>query len=476
MLKKIDLLRHYGTLPLFIDYFAGGGGASTGIEAATGHSPNIAVNHCPLALGMHAANHPKTLHLESDVWAVNIASYTHNQPVLALWASPDCTHFSRALGNKPKSKAIRGLAWVIIKFCKDLGDKRPSYIFLENVPEFKTWEDFVAWKQALIDLGYNPEFRVLRACDYGAPTIRDRLYMIAPRHGLKANWPQPTHGNPNSLEVQSGILKPWNTTADIIDWSIKCPSIFLDKKQARKYGVRRPLVDNTLKRIFIGIERFVLNADQPFIIPQENGLISVPFIDRTFSQSRGASILDPLGTITAGGGGHSALVSVSMQKYGRKGYSEEKNHEIPGLDLNAPIIASNIINLRGTSESHLSSCSNSIKTPMHTITSGGTHIAEVRTQLERFTGKFCPDNAVTLKINNERYAITDIGMRMLTVKELFRAQGFPETYQIDLTIDGHTLTKTDQIEKCGNSVCPPVAEAIIKANIPISAYSRALAA
>ncbi|MCF7821173.1 MAG: DNA cytosine methyltransferase, partial [Mariprofundaceae bacterium] len=237
---------------LVIDNFAGGGGASTGIERAIGRPVDIAINHDPEALAMHAANHPHTLHLCESVWDVNPLEVTRGRPVGLVHLSPDCKHFSRAKGGKPVEKKIRGLAWVGIRW---LVLTKPRLLTMENVGEFITWGPLVEGKDgkmrpcpknkgrefnvfinAIRRHGYNVEWKELRACDYGAPTIRKRLFLVARRDGEPIVWPEPTHCDPNSDAVKSGALKPWRTAAECIDWNIPCPSIFERK---------RPLAENT---------------------------------------------------------------------------------------------------------------------------------------------------------------------------------------------------------------------------------------
>ena len=255
---------------LVVDLFAGGGGASTGIEQAIGRHVDVAVNHDREAISLHTANHPQTRHFCSDVFEVDPLTVTEGQPVGLLWASPDCKHFSKAKGGKPVSKKIRSLAWVVIKWAKAV---QPRVICLENVEEFQTWgplaadgrpcpqrkgQTFAAWVAQLRNLGYAVEWRELRACDYGAPTIRKRLFLIARRDGQPITWPSPTHAQPDAKGKVPQGLKPWRTAADCIDWSIPAPSIF---------NRARPLADATCRRIAKGIVRYVYQAAQPFVAP-----------------------------------------------------------------------------------------------------------------------------------------------------------------------------------------------------------------
>ena len=236
---------------LVVDLFAGGGGASTGIEQAIGRAVDIAVNHDPEAVSLHTANHPQTRHFCSDVFEVDPLAVTDGRPVGLLWASPDCKHFSKAKGGKPVSKKIRGLAWVVIKWAKLT---EPRVICLENVEEFQTWgplgaddrpcperkgQTFQRWVAQLRNLGYKVEWKELRACDFGAPTIRKRLFLVARRDGLPITWPQPTHAQPDSSGKVAKGFKPWRTAAECIDWGIAAPSIFERE---------RPLADATCRR------------------------------------------------------------------------------------------------------------------------------------------------------------------------------------------------------------------------------------
>lgn len=290
---------------LVVDNFAGGGGASTGIEQAIGQPVDIAINHDPVALAMHETNHPHTKHYCESVWDINPREVTQGRPVGLAWFSPDCTHHSKARGGKPVSPRVRGLAWVVMRW---VGTVRPRIIMLENVEEFVSWgpvvrrEDgqqypcpkrrghtFRSFVNALRRHGYQVEWRELRACPYGAPTIRKRLFLIARCDGAPIVWPEPTHG-PG--------LKPYRSAADIIDWSLPCPSIFLSKEEGRAVGVRRPLAEATQRRIAEGIRRFVLQHPDPFIVKVNHG----------YDYFRGQPINQPLQTITAGANGYGVVV------------------------------------------------------------------------------------------------------------------------------------------------------------------------
>ena len=528
---------------LVIDLFAGGGGASTGIEQAIGRAVDVAVNHDPEAVSLHQANHPQTRHFVSDVLEVDPLAVTEGQPVGLLWASPDCKHFSKAKGGKPVSKKIRGLAWIVIKWVKALKptNRHPKVICLENVEEFQTWgplgpdnmpcpqrkgKTFQRWKKTLENLGYVVEHRELRACDYGAPTIRKRLFLVARRDGAPIVWPEPTHGAPESLPVKSKKVLPWRTAAECIDWSILAPSIF---------ERTRPLADATCRRIAKGIVRYVIDAATPFIVPMTHSggdrvhpsseplrtittarrgelalavptLIQTGYGERPGQSPRVPGLDKPLGTLV--GGQKHALVAAFMAKhYGGvvgHGLHGEPLHTVTASDHNS-LVTANLVGVgaragqsrpRGLNEplatitakadvaistSHLmvnttGHPGGATNEPLHTVTTGGHH-AEVRAFLVKYYGTDQdpvlrePLHTVTTKdrfglvmVQGEPYAIVDIGLRMLTPRELYRAQGFPESYAIDKGADGRHLTKTAQVRMCGNSVCPPLARAIVAAN------------
>ena len=437
---------------LLVDLFAGGGGASTGIELATGRHVDIAINHDPAAIAMHKVNHPHTKHYLENVWEVDPREATQGRPVGLMWASPDCKHFSKAKGGKPVDKNIRGLAWVIVKWAKLV---RPKVIIMENVEEFKTWgplidnrpdpkrkgETFGQFVKALKRFGYQVDWRELRACDYGAPTIRKRLFLIARCDGEKIVWPEPTHGDPDTLEVRAGLLEPWHTAADIIDWTLDCPSIFERK---------RPLAENTMKRIAKGIQKFVVENPNPFIVNN-----TAPFLMQYHSYkgdgARGQVMDRPL------------LTQDTSNRYA--------------------LVTSHIIKLRGTKNG--GNIGHKTDEPLHTISAGGTHLGEVRAFLMAYYGTSVgsdlrePMRTVTTKdrfglitVHGKDYQIADIGMRMLQPHELFAAQGFPADYVIDKDETGKKFTKKDQVAKCGNSVCPPIAEALVKANLPDESTER----
>lgn len=453
---------------LVIDNFAGGGGASTGIELGLGRPVDIAVNHDPEAVAMHDINHPHTRHFCESVWDVDPRAITAGRPVDLCWFSPDCKHFSKAKGGTPVSKKIRGLAWVALRYAATV---RPRVIMLENVEEFVTWgpitrdgrpcpqnkgRTFASFVNALLRHGYQVDWRELRACDYGAPTIRKRLFLIARRDGLPIVWPEPTHGDPASPEVKAKRLKPWRTAAEVIDWSIPCPSIFERK---------RPLAENTLRRIARGLQRYVIDAGEPFIVKVNHG----------YDYFRGQGINEPLQTLTTENG--YALVSAFLAKhYGG-------NYTGPGSSLTGPLPTVTTVDHNALVTSHLVKLRNnqhsqSVREPIPTLTAGGGHVGEVRAFLMKYygTGDGQPlgeplhtvttkDHMALVMIKGEPYQIVDIGMRMLEPHELYAAQGFPADYIHTHTASGKRLSKSAQVRMCGNSVCPPVAAALVRANL-----------
>ncbi|MGE6119995.1 DNA cytosine methyltransferase [Aeromonas media] len=471
---------------IVVDNFAGGGGASTGIEMALGRSPEIAINHDPDAISMHTVNHPVTEHYCESVWDIVPRDVVAGRPVGLVWLSPDCKHFSKAKGSTPVSKTIRGLAWVTLRWAATV---RPRVIMLENVEEFQTWgpllidaegnarpdpakkgRTFNSFINALRRQGYKVEWRELRACDYGTPTIRKRLFLIARRDGAPIVWPKPTHGDPASAEVKAGKLLPWPTAADVIDWSIPCPSIFERK---------RPLAENTLRRIAKGLERFVIETAQPFIVPVGHTSALAPFITEfaNASHQRNMPADEPLRTICAQvKGGHFALVSAFLAKHYTGVVGAELTQPLPTVttvDHNA-LVTSHLVKLRGTCQH-----GQPVTEPMPTVTAGGLHIGEVRAFLLKYYGTDStipcsePLHTVTTRdrfglvtVRGEDYQIVDIGMRMLEPHELFAAQGFPADYVIDHDATGKKFTKTAQVARCGNAVCPPLAAALVRANLP----------
>ena len=319
---------------LIVDNFAGGGGASTGIELATGYSVDIAINHDPEAIKMHRANHPNTEHYCENVWAVNPVKACKGHPVGLAWFSPDCKHFSKAKGGKPKDKNIRGLAWVALRWA---GLVRPRVIMLENVEEFKTWgplnrrhhpikskqgKTFEKFVQQLTNLGYNVEFKELIAADYGAPTMRKRFFMIARCDGKPIVWPEPTHAPTDSEEVKKGLLKPYVGAYTQLDFSLPCPSIFDTSEEIKeKYGIRavRPLAPKTMDRIARGLKKFVLENPEPFIVP-------IGYGERKGQAPRVHDIEKPLPTIV--GSGKHYLCEPYMVQIGQTGFTKDRSKDV----------------------------------------------------------------------------------------------------------------------------------------------------
>lgn len=532
--------------PIDIDSFAGGGGASVGIERATGKPVDIAVNHDPQAVAMHRANHPHTEHYFRNIWQVHPADIAWKRPVRLCWFSPDCTHHSKAKGSAPvrngSERMSRDLAWVVVDWAKHA---KPELIFLENVEEFAQWgpllgngkacpqrkgETFKRWLRALKRQGYRVQWRELRACDYGAPTIRKRLFLVARRDKRPVVWPKPTHG-PG--------LEPYRSAAQCIDWSIPCPSIFLSKEQARELGCKRPLAEATMRRIARGVWKYVINASEPFIVPITHR-----------GDDRVHAISEPLRTVTTAHRGELALIApYFVQRHGERpsqaprchgadqpahvitptanshmlvsAFLAQHNTGMTGHPATAPVstivqkgctqavIAAHLTRQFGGSVgqgcdcpapttlaggggktglvmAHLShqyssnTCGGQgdLRAPHKTVVTGGHH-ALVKAFLVKYYGDggqwadcACPAPTITCKhrlgvvtVAETPYQIVDIGMRMLTPRELFRAQGFPEDYEIAPMYNGKALTKTAQIRMCGNSVCPQVAEALVRANL-----------
>jgi len=509
---------------LIIDSFAGGGGASTGIEMAFGRSPDIAINHDAQALAMHEANHPDTEHFVSDIWAVNPIEATRGQPVAFAWFSPDCKHFSKAKGSKPVKRHIRDLAWVVIKWARLV---RPAVIALENVEEFRDWgplgtdkkpcprrkgQTFRHWVEALRRIGYEVDWWELRACDYGAPTIRKRLVLVARCDGGPITKPEPTHGRPDDPRVIAGDLQPHRTAAEIIDWSIPCPSIFLTSDDARElrqsHGIqiKRPLAENTMRRIAQGVVRYVLEDPDPFLV----------VCNHSGDSFRGQDFGAPMATITANRDAHGLVMPYFVPRYGERDGQEPRTRKVTdplpvivptanGASLIAPFLAQHntgvvghdartpvsTIVQRATTQAvvapHLVSLKGSdrrmqpVDAPAPTICAGGGHAAAVAAFLVKYYGTdqrgSITDPAatvttrdrfglVTVSIAGEQWILADIGMRMLTTRELFRAQGFRDSYIIDHGPDGSPLSLTAQRRMCGNSVCPDLASAVAAANRP----------
>lgn len=520
---------------IFVDNFAGGGGASTGIELATGQPVTIAINHDPDAIAMHKANHPYTEHYQESVWAIDPEEVCRGRPVGLAWFSPDCRHFSRAKGRAPVSKQIRGLAWIALRWAAKV---RPRVIILENVPEFQTWgpvkhgkpikskqgQTFRKFISQLTELGYRVEYKELKACDYGAPTIRNRFFLVARCDGKPIVFPKPTHG------VGRG-LKPYRTAAECIDWSIPCRSIF---------GRTKPLASNTLRRIARGLDKFTIknaepfivnykfnnspeNADsplstitavgshyvaEPFITPHimvnndnnrckslneplptvttgNRNFLMTPHISKYYGNIVGSPADEPLHTVTAVD--HNALSAGYLIQY----HSETAKSEVRGQELTEPIMTVDSSPRYGLISANLikyysGDHSSDIREPLHTITTKDRHglvetriepldgsvknlgnWPEIRNLLNKYCGYNLKNNEILLfRIGGADYFLSDIGLRMLEPRELYNAQGFPPDYIIDVDIDGRKYNRTKQVARCGNAVPPPFAEAFVRANLP----------
>lgn len=512
-----------------VDLFAGGGGWSEGFQRAVGVPPAVAVNHDEDAIAMHTANHPESEHHHEDVFEVDPIKATRGRAVGWLHLSPDCTHFSRAKGGKPRSQKIRGLAWVAITWAKAVS---PRIISLENVAEFVTWgpldehghpikaragETFREFVGHLEALGYAVQWRVLNAADYGAPTSRKRLFLIARRDGRAIAWPKPTHGPKRAL--------PYRTAAECIDWSIPVPSIFDRKK---------PLAEATQRRIAEGIRRYVLEAKRPFLVNLTHGgrvepvdepfktltaahrgekalvaptLVQTGYGEREGQRPRALDIKAPLGTVVGGGMKHGLVAAFLAKHYGgvvgqsldqklgtitakdhhslvavhvESMYSNSKGRPIdePAPTLTAQsnhhaLVAASLCKYYGSDEH-----GQAVNEPLHTIPTVD-RFGLVAAFLARYHGEKSPTESarvqsleqplptqttenrfglVTVTIEGEEFVIADIGMRMLQPRELARAQGFPDSYVL-------TGNKTSQVARIGNSVCPDVAAAIVAANL-----------
>lgn len=538
---------------LVVDLFAGGGGASVGIEMALGRQVDIAVNHDAAAVSLHEANHPQTKHHTCDVFEVDPREVTQGRPVGLLWASPDCTYHSKARGAKPirhKHRKRRALAWVVTRWA---GQVRPRVIMLENVEEFADWgplvgppdqlrpcprrrgRTFRTWRRSLERLGYHVEKRELRACDYGAPTIRKRLFVIARCDGRPIVWPEKTHG--------PGRKHPYRTAASCIDWSIPMCSIFATREESRAWGKLhgqaapvRPLAEATMRRVARGVKRYVIDNPKPYIVgvggrqgqsperpldapmqtitAKADSAVVAPVIVPNNTNNAPHSADRPVPTIT--GGGRNILVAPYLvPRYGEREGQEPRTRSVEepspvivpsgnGASLVAAFMAKHFTGVDGAPlteptptvttidhnalvAAHIqrdfgTSTGSAADTPIGTITSVfGGHAGLVASFLAKYYGTGDGDELsnptptittkdrfglVTVTVRGEPYYIADIAMRMLQPRELYNAQGFPRSYIIDRGADGRKLTKTEQVRMVGNSVCPPIAAALARANVP----------
>ena len=613
---------------IIVDNFAGGGGASTGIEIATGRAVAIAINHDPAAILMHRTNHPYTEHLQVSVWDVDPKAVCRGRPVGLAWFSPDCKHFSKAKGAALVDRKIRGLAWITLRWAAEV---RPRVIILENVEEFQTWgpvrkgkpvkklagTTFRKFISQLEALGYTVEFRELVAADYGAPTSRKRFYMIARCDGKPIVWPKPTHSKTGA----DGLPK-WRSAAEIIDWSLPCPSVFASKAEImERYGLKavRPLARNTMRRVIRGVDKFTIRSGKPFIVPTWYGErkgqaprvhdmdapvptvvgtgkenlcrpLLAPVTVTNTSNSVGETVGAPVHTVTTAGnqmlvtpflaecnhsgGGHIAPVTDAHKTITAKHtggivapaliqYHTEQTEHVRASGLGTPINTVDASNRYGLTcanlvEYYTGGRPLDVQDPLHTVTShdreavvaahiakyyggvvgekvgeplptvtaidhnavcaahvvkfkgdnvgtppseplqtvtasagkeracsGGTfavckaylakirsgddlgHWPEIRTLLNEFCGyALAEDEVLLLEIGGALYYISDIGLRMLSPRELYNAMGFPPDYIIDRDYEGNEYKKSAQVARCGNAVCPPVASALVRANLP----------
>jgi DNA (cytosine-5)-methyltransferase 1 len=507
---------------IIVDSFAGGGGASLGIEWALGRGPDEAINHDAEAIAMHAANHPRTRHHCESVWQVDPVTVCAGRPVGLMWLSPDCKHFSKAKGGKPTSKKIRALAHVAVRWAAAV---RPRIIILENVEEFRTWgpisretgrpcprrrgKHYRAFGRQLERLGYVVDDRELRACDFGAPTSRKRLFLVARCDGRPIVWPTPTHGK--------GREHAWRTAAECIDFSIACPSIFLTREEASAIGVRRPLALATLRRVARGVKRFIIDSARPFIVQYHSAkrdgddrvssvdaplptqttenrfaVVAPVFVsrygERAGQDPRALPVDRPMPTIVPTQNGAQLVSAFLAKHYGDRG-------QLPGSSLFNPVstitasdhhalVASTLVHFTRNADGR------SIEEPLRTITAQAEKFAQVQAFLVAYYGNerdggslLEPMRTVTgrdrfglVMVHGEPYLIVDIGMRMLAPRELFRAQGFPDSYVIDpwwrrrSTRTGRfgkprQLSQGAQVRMCGNSVPPQLAEVMVRANV-----------
>ena len=607
------------TEEIIVDNFAGGGGASTGIELATRRQVAIAINHDPDAILMHRTNHPYTEHLQASVWDVDPKSVCRGRPVGLAWFSPDCKHFSKAKGAALVDRKIRGLAWITLRWAAEV---RPRVIILENVEEFQTWgpvrkgkpvkklagTTFRRFISQLEALGYTVEFRELVAADFGAPTSRKRFYMIARCDGKPIVWPKPTHSKTGA----DGLPK-WRSAAEIIDWSLPCPSVFASKAEIMaEYGLKavRPLAKNTMRRIIRGVDKFTIRSGKPFIVPTGYGErkgqtprvhdidapvptvvgtgkenlcrpLLAPVTVTNTSNSVGGTVGAPVHTVTTAGnqmlvtpflaecnysgGGHIAPVTDAHKTITAKHtggivapaliqYHTEQTEHVRASGLGTPINTVDASNRYGLTcanlvEYYTGGRPLDVQAPMHTVTShdreavvaahiakyyGGvvgekvgeplptvtaidhnavcaahvvkfkgdevgtqpteplptqtssgvfavcrTHLAKIRSgddlghwpEIRALLNEFCgytlaDDEVLLLDIDGVLYYLADIGLRMLSPRELYNAMGFPPDYIIDRDYEGHEYKKSAQVARCGNAVCPPVASALVRANLP----------
>ncbi|WP_156507738.1 DNA cytosine methyltransferase [Halioglobus sp. HI00S01] len=449
-----------------MSYFAGGGGACQGIKAALGVEPDYAINHDPVALSVHKANHPATQTLTSDVWSVDARLLLKNRTAGYIHFSPDCRHFSRAKSGKPVKKEIRGLAWVVARVAATTG---VPLLTVENVVEWSHWgpliqaekdgeklfdengnavmvpdpdkkgETFKQWVAKLRSLGYTVEWSVLNAQDFGAPTSRKRLFVVARRDGLPIVWPSATHG--------PGLI-PYRTAAECIDWTTPAHSIFMSKDDARVVGVRRPLAENTLRRIATGVKRFILEQNDLFVAETPDGDVIPYFVprygERKGQEPRCRSAERPFGTIVPGSNQGSLVLGCLAKHY----------TGVVGTDLRKPLGT-----ITAVDHHSLTRC-DAVAVLTEETRQRAVAVADF---IREYAGCDVPEIIMV-----KGQALVDISMRMLTPRELFRGQGFSDEFQFDVDADGNAVTQKAAMRLVGNSVPPAMIEALVRANHPFA--------
>lgn len=477
---------------LIIDCFAGGGGASVGIEMALGKPVDIAINHDPQAIRMHKTNHPQTLHLTEDIFKVDLEKYVASRHVALMWASPDCTSHSKAKGGQPRKQGLRILPWAVYKHAKKI---LPDVIIMENVEEIQQWgpldengkiiserkgEEYKRFINSMQSLGYDFDSKELVAADYGAPTTRKRWYAIFRRDGRPIVWPEPTHS-----KTGTDRKKKWVPVSSVLDFSDIGKSIF---------GRKKPLAENTMRRTARGLEKFVFNNPEPFIIQ----------VNHSGNNFRGQSIHDPMPTITQKHG--FGVVTPYMIQY----HSETTKNGVRGQAVTDPLQTIDTSNRYGLVIAFLekfykSGTGQSLAEPIHTITTSPGHFGQVSvlavdwnklqaagideetaqkaTWVSQFIMEYygcgigqslndplhtivTKDRFALITVLGNEYAILDIFLRMLTPEELKLAQGFPRDYIIDRDYNWQKYPVCEQVKRIGNSVVPIMAEALVKANCP----------
>lgn len=427
---------------LIIDCFAGGGGASVGIEMALGRSVDIAINHDPEAIRMHKVNHPDTIHLTEDIFKVDLQKYVKGRKVALMWASPDCTSHSKAKGGQPRKKGLRILPWAVYKHTKQI---LPEVIIMENVEEIQQWgpldkkghpikerqgEDYKKFITAMKSLGYAFDSRELVAADYGAPTTRKRWYAIFRRDGKDIIWPEQTHFKYSEPK--------WKQCGEFIDWSDLGKSIF---------GRKRPLAETTQRRIANGIRKYVLENPEPYVVKNDE---AVAFLiqyhgEQKAGESRGQLLSEPIKTIDTSN--RYGLVTAFITKYYKTGIGQgcdEPLHTITTSPGHFGLVSAFLIKYYG------SGCGQELKEPLATITT---------------KDRFGLVNVI-IDIAGEKYIIKDIFLRMLKPEELKLMQSFPKDYIINRDINWKPYPIKEQVARIGNSVVPVMAEALVKANCP----------